>query len=196
MGIFLLPLEPLAAQDATVQGRVRDDEGVAVFRASVMLLRSETPVVASDTDRLGSFRIFEVAPGPYTVRVQGLGYAEYSEEIVISPTETMELDLRIQRSALQIEGISVEAERSRERARFEQVGGATVRALDLDEVRIVPGLAEPDPVRALEVLPGVVSTSDFSASFHVRGACLARRAGACRTSRRPFTCEGVRRIRT
>jgi len=169
MGIFLLPLEPLAAQDATVQGRVRDDEGAAVFRASVMLLRSGTPVVASDTDRLGSFRIFEVAPGPYTVRVQGLGYAEYSEEIVVSPTETMELDLRLQRSALEIEGISVEAERSRERARFEQVGGATVRELNLDQVRIVPGFAEPDPVRALEVLPGVVSTSDFSASFHVRG---------------------------
>jgi len=169
MGIFLLPLEPLAAQDATVQGRVRDDEGAAVFRASVMLLRGETPVVASDTDRLGSFRIFEIAPGPYTVRVQGLGYAEYSEEIVISPTETMDLDLRLQRSALQIEGITVEAERSRERARFEEAGGATVRALNLDEVRIVPGLAEPDPVRALEVLPGVVSTSDFSASFHVRG---------------------------
>jgi len=56
----------------------------------------------------------------------------YSEEIVIILTETMELDLRLQRSALQIEGISVEAERSRERARFEQVGGATVRALNLD----------------------------------------------------------------
>ena len=169
MGISLLLLEPLAAQDATVQGRVRDDEGAAVFRASVMLLRNGTLVVASDTDRLGSFRIFEVTPGPYTVRVQGLGYAEYSEEIVIILTETMELDLRLQRSALQIEGISVEAERSRERARFEQVGGTTVRALNLDEVRIVPGLAEPDPIRALEVLPGVVSTSDFSASFHVRG---------------------------
>ena len=169
VGIFLLPSEPLAGQGGTVQGRVRDDEGAAVFRASVVLLRSGTPVVASDTDRLGSFRIFEVAPGPYTVRVQGLGYAEYSEEIVISPTETMELDLRLQRSAIQIEGISVEAERSRERARFEQVGGATVRELNLDEVRIVPGLAEPDPVRALEVLPGVVSTSDFSAAFHVRG---------------------------
>ena len=76
VGIFLLPLGPLAAQDATVQGRVRDDEGAAVFRASVMLLRSGTPVVASDTDRLGSFLIFEVTPGPYTVRVQGLGYAD------------------------------------------------------------------------------------------------------------------------
>ena len=169
VGIFLLPLEPLAAQDGTVQGRVRDDEGAAVFRASVVLLRSGTLVVASDTDRLGSFRIFEVAPGPYTVRVQGLGYEEYSEEIVIGPAETVELDLRIPRSAIEIEGISVDAERSRTRARFEQVGGATIRDLDVDAVRLLPSLGEPDPVRAIEVLPGVVSTSDFSAAFHVRG---------------------------
>ncbi len=98
-------------------------------------------MVASDTDRLGSFRIFEVAPGPYTVRVRGLGYAEYSQEIVIGPTETVELDLRLLRSALQIEGISVEAERSRTRVRFEQVGGATRRDLDVDVVRAVPSLA-------------------------------------------------------
>ena len=167
--IFLLSLEPLAAQDGTVQGRVRDEEGTAVFRATVALLRGGAPVVVSDTDRLGAFRIVEVTPGPYTVRVQGFGYTEYSEEIVIAPNETVELDLRLQRDALRIAGISVEAERSRARARFEQVGGATVRSLDLDEIRLVPGLAEPDPVRALEVLPGVVSTSDFSASFHVRG---------------------------
>ena len=174
-GIFLAgillstPLEPLVAQDGTVQGRVRDEEGVAVFRATVTLLRSGAAVLGSDTDRLGSFRILGVAPGPYTVLVQGLGYTEYSEDLVIGPTETVELDVLLQRSALQIAGISVEAERTRARARFEQVGAATIRSLDLDVVRTVPGLAEPDPVRALEVLPGVVSTSDFSASFHVRG---------------------------
>ena len=169
VGIFLLSLESLAAQDGTVQGRVRDDEGAAVYQATVALLRDGTAVASSDTDRLGLFRILEVAPGSYTVRVQGLGYTEYSEEIVLGPTETVDLDLRLQRSALRIEGISVEAERSRARARLEQVGGATIRDLDLDAVRMVPALAEPDPVRALQVLPGVVSTSDFSASFHVRG---------------------------
>jgi len=170
VGLFLLPaLEPLAGQDGTVQGRVRDEEGVAVFRASVVLVRNGTAVSGSDTDRLGSFRISGVDAGAYTVLVQGLGYTEYSEEMVIGPTETVELDLRLQRSALQIEGISVQAERSRQRARFEQVGGATIRDLDLADVRIMPSLAEPDPVRAVEVLPGVVSTSDFSAAFHVRG---------------------------
>ena len=168
--IFLLPTAgPLAAQNGTVQGRVRDDEGTAVYRAAVMLLRGETPVVVVDTDRLGLFRISEVAPGPYTARVQGLGYAESSEEIVVGRTETVELDLRLQRSAIRLGGISAETERSRARARFDQVGGVTIRELSLADVRTVPGLGEPDPVRALEVLPGVVSTSDFSASFHVRG---------------------------
>jgi hypothetical protein len=168
--IFLAALSrPLAGQDGTLQGRVRDDEGAAVYRATVTLLRRQTPVASVDTDRLGLFRFQEVAPGPYTVRVQGLGYFDYSEETAVGLEETVELDLRIPRSAIEIEGISVDAERSRARARFEEVGGATVRELALVEIRAVPGLAEPDPVRALEVLPGVVSTSDFSSSFHVRG---------------------------
>ncbi len=169
-GIFLLPpLESLAAQDGTVQGRVRDEAGAAVYAATVALLTDETTIGITGTDRLGSFRILGVAPGSYTVRVRGLGYAEYSEEIVIGPSEVVELDLRLEPSAIEIEGISVEAERNLARVRFEQVTGATIRDLDVDAVRTVPGLAEPDPVRAVEVLPGVVSTSDFSASFHVRG---------------------------
>ncbi|MFW6331022.1 MAG: TonB-dependent receptor plug domain-containing protein, partial [Gemmatimonadota bacterium] len=37
------------------------------------------------------------------------------------------------------------------------------------QVERLPGLAEADVLRAVEVLPGVISTSDFSASFNVRG---------------------------
>ncbi len=169
-GVFLLlSWLPVSAQNMTVQGRVRDDEGVPVYRAAVALLRGGTPITVVDTDRLGLFRIPAVTPGPYTARIQALGYTEYFEDIVVGSTETVELDLRIERDAIELQGISVEAERSRARTRFEQVGGATVRELALVDVRAVPGVGEPDPIRALEVLPGVVSTSDFSAAFHVRG---------------------------
>ena len=127
VGIFLLPtLEPLAAQDGTVQGRVRDDEGTPVYSATVLLLRNGTPVVAVDTDRLGSFRFFGVTSGPYTVCVQAWGHTEYSEEIVVDPAETLELELRLERSALLLDGISVEAERNRTRVVFDTVGGATI----------------------------------------------------------------------
>ena len=44
-----------------------------------------------------------------------------------------------------------------------------MRELDLEDLRRIPTVGEVDPVRAVEVLPGVVSTSDFSAAFNVRG---------------------------
>lgn len=157
------------AQLATVQGRVRDLEGAAVFGATVSLFRGDTRAFVTETDRLGSFRIEDVVPGGWEVRVVALGYSEYVESIDPGLAAELELDIRLERSALVLEGLDVEAERSRERVRFEEIGGATVRELDLEELRIVPGVAEPDPVRAIEVLPGVVSTSDFSAAFHVRG---------------------------
>lgn len=161
--------EHVDAQLGTVQGRVREAEGSAVYGATVSLVRESSNALATETDRLGSFRISDVTPGAWEVRVSALGYAAYVEAVDVGPAGTVELDIRLERSALLLEGIDVEAERSRGRVRFEEVGGATVREMELDDVRLIPGVAEPDPVRAIEVLPGVVSTSDFSAAFHVRG---------------------------
>jgi hypothetical protein len=107
--------------------------------------------------------------GAYTLRVQALGYTEHSESLTLGAGETVEIEIVLARNALVLQGIAVEAVASRDRARFDEIAGATVRDLDLEEIRGVPGFVEADPVRAVEVLPGVVSTSDFSASFHVRG---------------------------
>lgn len=168
-GLCVLIPSAVGAQLATVQGQIRDEDGAAVFGATVSLQGEGLRVRAADTDRLGSFRISDVLPGAYELRVQALGYAEHTEALDVGFASTVQIDVRLVRSALELEGIAVEAERSRERRRFEEIGGATVREMDLEEVRFVPGVAEPDPVRAIEVLPGVVSTSDFSAAFHVRG---------------------------
>jgi len=139
-----------------------------VYGATVRLV-SATGIAAADTDRLGSFRLASVSAGTYDLRVQALGYAEYIEEITVAGGQTSEYDLRLERQAIEVEGISIEAERSRERIRFEEIGGATVREISLSDLKQLPGVAEPDPIRAVQVLPGVVSTSDFSSSFHVRG---------------------------
>ncbi len=160
---------PLAAQDGRVEGRVRDDEGSAVFGALVLLTQAGTPVLAAETDRLGFFSLGPVPVGAYTISASGLGYGELSRPVGIGPGQVVEVELSLPRRAIEVEGISVEAERSRERVRFEEIGGATIRELDLADLKQVPGVAEADPLRAVEVLPGVVSTSDFSAAFHVRG---------------------------
>ena len=40
----------------------------------------------------------------------------------------------------------------------------------VQEIKRLPGLAEPDVIRAVQALPGVVSSSDFSTKIYVRGS--------------------------
>ena len=157
------------AQEGTVQGRVYDEDGVAVVGAAVRVEGSGGAVGTLGTGPLGAFRFSGVAPGTYTLTVRALGFAEYASAVTVSPGQTVDLYVTLEAQAIELEGISVEAERSRDRVRFEEVAGVTVREMALTDLQSVPGVAETDPIRAIEVLPGVVSTSDFSASFNVRG---------------------------
>ena len=160
---------PVAAQQGTVQGRVHDDEGAAVTGVVVTIFMDSVLVAGTDTDDLGSFRLPSLAAGAYELQVAGIGYETHAESLSLAAGGTLDLEITLARRAIELQGISVEAAASRERVRFEEIGGATVRELDAADLRVVPGVAEADPIRAVEVLPGVVSTSDFSASFHVRG---------------------------
>ena len=92
----------LAAQEATVQGRVRDDQGSAVFGASVQLLAGELLLGTANTDRLGSFRLARVPIGTFRVRVLALGYADGSLDVEVRGAETLELDIRIASQAIQV----------------------------------------------------------------------------------------------
>jgi hypothetical protein len=123
----------------------------------------------AQTDALGIFRLPSVPPGRYLLRVTLLGHETHSDSLALSAGERRSLTIELARVPLAIEGLTVEVAGSRDRARFEELAGATVREITHAELTLIPGVAEPDPIRAVEVLPGVVSTSDLSSSFHVRG---------------------------
>lgn len=157
---------PAAAQ-ATLTGSITDGAG-PVFAADVLLLRDDELQARTSSGADGRYRV-TLAPGDYTLRVTRLGYADVSRLISIAPEGTTRADVLLQPAAVLLEGFGVEATASRERVRFESLAGVSVRELGRDDVKGLPGLAEPDPLRAIQVLPGVVTTSDFSSSFHVRG---------------------------
>jgi hypothetical protein len=172
LGLF----RPLGAQaPATLEGRVRDDERRALLAATVALFAPGDTAVAArplrlaETDSLGAFRLEGVTPGSYRLRVTRLGHVAHEELLGLSAGERRFLEIELQRSPLALEGVTVGVGEARQRQRFEELAGATVREMTLEELKLVPGIIEADPIRAVEVLPGVVSTSDLSSSFHVRG---------------------------
>lgn len=174
--LFLLALAgsfPLNAQvgggDGVLRGTVRDEAGDPVPDARVALESFGGGVVRSvRSGSGGTFAIEGIAPGVWQLRVERIGYELLQREIEV-PGPGEPLDLRLVPEAVRVEGVAVRAERSRDRIRFEEEAAVTSISLSGAELRLVPGVAERDPIRALDVLPGVVSTSDFGAAFNVRG---------------------------
>jgi hypothetical protein len=158
-------------QEGSLQGRVRDADGASVFAAVVDLLRAgdSIPLRTSETDALGYYLFEDLEAGTYELRVGRLGYFQARVTAFVAPSEPTVVDVALRETALEIQGLSVEVERSRERARFEAQAGLTSSELAGADLKKIPGVAESDPIRAVEVLPGVVSTSDFTAAFNVRG---------------------------
>lgn len=159
----------LDAQQGELQGRVRDLDGAAVFAASVLLSEDGDIVRGTDTDRMGAFRLGSLRPGSYLLVVRALGYRELSVEVAVTEGESGDLDLRIEFQPIALPGVVVNADRARNRTRFEEMPGVTEREVSLEEIKMVPTVIEADPLRAIEVLPGVTSTSDISAAYNVRG---------------------------
>jgi hypothetical protein len=157
-----------AQESGALLGTVTD--GVApVYAASVTVLAGDRVVATAETDRAGRFALPSLAAGTYELKVERLGYATLAREVAVAAGSVRVVDLVLLPIALVVEGVSVEAARARARARFDEFAGITVRELSGEALRRVPGVAEADPLRAVGVLPGVVSTSDFSSAFHVRG---------------------------
>lgn len=166
------PAEAQGRQGATIHGRVTEASGAPVPGALIELTPDGGAAGRTAlTNEDGEYRLSDVAPGVYRLHVQRVGFHPQTTEVRLSPGEVRRLDLVLAVAVVAIDPLIVQAERSaaRERMRFESDAGLTARLVTSREMKRLPGLAEADVLRAVEVLPGVVSTSDFTSAFNVRG---------------------------
>lgn len=163
---------PAHSQDpGALQGRIRDSEGLPIPGALVRLFPEgvQEPIRGAESDDLGYYHLEPLTPGRYRLEAERLGFLQGSQDVEIQGGRLTQVDFTLTTAVLEVEGISVAAERSRDRVRFEEEAGVTVRELAGTQIKALPGLVEADPIRAVEVLPGVITTSDFSSAFNVRG---------------------------
>ncbi len=167
---FFTALSAASAQTSRLTGRVRSSDSRAVEGALAELYPASDSTLAVYTlsNQLGYFAFRDLGPGTYVLGVTLLGFAEYREQVSIEAGPTS-VEVVIHPQALELEGLTVEAVRSRARTRFEESAGITVQEIDAGDLKSIPALIESDPLRAVEVLPGVTTVSDFSGSYNVRG---------------------------
>src|SRR5690606_40132199 len=129
------------------------------------LLRNERIHATVEADAAGGFSFDDVPEGVYSVEVQEPGYANAVQadvRVVLRRVAAVEFVL-VRRGEGELGEVVVSARGASDGPR----ATPNTVLLDREEIRRNPGSAG-DVFRALDILPGVVATGEFS-NFTVRG---------------------------
>lgn len=163
---------PAAAQaTGSLAGRVTSAAGAPVADAIVTATAAGGQARRARTGGDGAWRITRLAAGAYSVRAARVGFAGAERVAEVTMGAETRVDLSLTETDVTLAPVQAVSRRDaeRERTRFETEAGVTTRVITGRDIKILPGLGEADVMRAVEVLPGVVTTSDFSSAFNVRG---------------------------
>ena len=154
---------PVSAQSVTVRGRVLDASSLRPIQAATLTVVESGAQALSDQS--GRFLITSGNPGSVSVRVEVLGYESALEtDVVLRTSRSTYVEFRLERKALELEGIVVGAPAFR----VLEAAPVSTQLLSNQELRRTPGGLQ-DVSRTLLSLPGVLGGVDNRNDLLVRG---------------------------
>jgi hypothetical protein len=158
-----------APDKGTIRGVVLDRaDGSPIADVSVKL-QDETTAVK--TDDAGRFELAGVRPGRRVLYVSLVGFILVKRTVELAPGGAIDLTIALtEGTGTYSETVNVSGERFREQE--ESVPAQqTLSSADIQNLR---NLITNDPMRAIQVLPGVTTGDDFRSEFAVRGSPFGR----------------------
>ncbi len=168
--LFLLAMgqPPAARPDSIgeVRGRVIDAESRAPVAAAAVVVRGTRIGTLTGAD--GRYVLSGVPAGRPTLVVSRVGYTPATREVTVAAGERTTLDVALTAGGTQLTTVRVAAEAT-EREQFRLSAAPGVMTVRGETLKRVPVIGEPDVLRVVQLLPGVVATNDFTAGYNVRG---------------------------
>jgi len=119
--------------------------------------------ILSDYD--GKFESSDLPAGSYRLTFKAFGYRDQTRDIELTEDQDLVLDVALVLDAVRIDDVLVVGQTSDIESDI-QTGYVSLDAKTLESI---PGVIEPDPLRALQILPGVQAASDISSGLYIRG---------------------------
>ncbi len=151
------------ANNGIIKGKVIDSKtNQGVPFASVAIWETTTGVI---TDEDGNFTFSGLKPGFVVLRVSSIGFKPYiSEGIMVTNSKTVNIEILLEESQLQIDEVVIKASPFRKKAE----SPVSARIIGIDEIERNPG-GNRDISKVIESFPGVASTPAFRNDVIVRG---------------------------
>lgn len=154
---------PALGQTGDVRGVVVDSlTGEKIPYASIVLLNTAR---GGSANLQGFFLIGGLSEGTYDLAVSSIGYVRQVKRIFIRRGDVLNLTFHLAPEAVKMGEVVVTERAKRELKEIQ----TSVQVLDQQDLKMVPVTVQDDVFRSIAILPGIVSTSDVSSQFYVRG---------------------------
>lgn len=166
LGLIVAAGAVAGAGTGGVFGFIRDASNGEFLEYVNVYLSDNSMGTASSSQ--GYYVLTGIPPGKYTLVASRIGYEVKKIVIRIEPDGRARKDLRLSPAPIGMQQIEVTGERSR----FEHQVDVGIKRMDFPQMVQVPGFVEQDLFRALSMLPGVTSVSDFTSALYIRGGTM------------------------
>ena len=152
----------------SIKGRVVDARTGAGLEDVLVSVEDGGP--STVTDSTGTFQLDRVTSGVRHLYVSVIGYILVRRDVRVVAGAAVELTIPLSEgTGTYTETVTVTADRFRQT----EPGVATQQVLGSADIQNLRGVLADDPLRAVQVLPGVATTDDLRSEFSVRGSDFA-----------------------
>jgi len=156
--MLLCQAEDLIAQPQLLTGHLRDELSHLPIREVHILINGTS--IGTTTDSEGFFRL-DLPVGEYLVQAQHIGYFTVEMKVHVPMEQPLLISLRPR--TLSAPGVMIESTQ----LRADTLSSGLL--LTPRSLLNAPALGEPDPLRAVTLLPSVTVANDLKGDLHIRG---------------------------
>jgi len=160
---LLLLVKSSISLSGTIHGFVREkDTKEPIVMGNVWIKGTN---IGTTTNIKGYYVLSSLKPGSYEIYFRHIGYKAFAVKQFVGENDDIEINVLLEIEPIVMEEAIVTAERDR---REFEIKPSQI-SIQAPQIRSIPQIAEPDLFRALQMLPGVATLSDFSAGLYIRG---------------------------
>ncbi|MBI3238893.1 MAG: carboxypeptidase-like regulatory domain-containing protein, partial [Flavobacteriia bacterium] len=165
-GIFALPIWAQTTTQ-TIRGTVIDKQSQQTIPGVAVIILESNPLKVSETDIDGRYKLTDVLPGRYDLKVTYTGYKEIvlSNIVVTAGKETV-LDISMEEHIQEVEEVVINARKKNETNN--ELISLSGRSFSMEEVNRYAG-GRSDPARLAANFAGVSSPDDSRNDIVIRG---------------------------
>ena len=145
-------------QNATIVGKVVDEQGIAV--PFVIIYDQKSPQMPCQTDLDGSYKLNVQAKDRCEIVFSVTGYKKSTEIVSISEGEVKTLNKRMEINTREVPEVSVMKRRDND---------VNVTRINPKYIQTIPGVGMSSVENSIKTQPGVTSRNEFSSQYNVRG---------------------------